>query len=241
MTTPPSVQPFLDLTVQPAVRGFLHLPARSNGDSLLLTHGAGANCQSNLLVTLAAAFAEAGFTVLRYDLPFRKERRFGPPFPATAVVDRDGIHRAIEIIRQRTAGRVLAGGHSYGGRQTTMLVAEHPALVEGLLLLSYPLHPPRKPAQLRTGHFPRLIAPALFVHGTRDPFGSLEEMRSALELIPGKHKLLEVEGAGHDLLQGKGSTALPRQIVESFQSFLTSRSDQYSLSSKDSTPELEKS
>lgn len=241
MTTPASVQPFLDLTAQPAVRGFLHLPARSNGDSLLLTHGAGANCQSNLLVTLAAAFAEAGFTVLRYDLPFRQERRFGPPFPARAAADRDGIHRAIEIIRQRTAGRVLAGGHSYGGRQTTMLVAEHPALVEGLLLLSYPLHPPRKPGQLRTGHFPRLTGPALFVHGTRDPFGSMEEMRSALELIPGKHKLLEVEGAGHDLLQGKGATAPLKHIVESFQNFLTSRADQYSLSSKDSTPELEKS
>lgn len=238
MTTQAPAQPFLDATAQPAVRGFLHLPAQPNGDSLLLTHGAGANCQSNLLVTLATAFAEAGFAVLRYDLPFRQERRFGPPFPAKAALDRDGIRRAIEIIRQRTAGRVLAGGHSYGGRQTSMLVAEYPALVEGLLLLSYPLHPPRKPGQLRTAHFPRLTGPALFVHGTRDPFGSLEEMHSAIELIPGKHALLEIEGAGHDLLPRKRSTTLLEQIVETFQNLLT---NQNSLPRKDSTPELEKS
>lgn len=223
MTTPTAAQTFLDVTGQPAVRGFLHLPAGSNGDSLLLTHGAGANCQSNLLVTLATAFAEAGFTVLRYDLPFRQERRFGPPFPSAAALDRDGIHRAVEIIRQRTARRVLAGGHSYGGRQTSMLVAEEPNLVDGLLLLSYPLHPPRKPEQLRTAHFAKLTVPALFVHGTRDPFGSPDEVQSALTLLPGRHELLQVEGAGHELLARKGAGDLPTRIVESFQQFLAFR------------------
>jgi len=80
-----------------------------------------------------------------------------------------------------------------------MLCAEEPDLVGGLLLLSYPLHPPRKPEQLRTQHFSKLITPALFVHGTRDPFGSIEELQSALKLIPAKTELLKVDGAGHDL------------------------------------------
>jgi hypothetical protein len=80
-----------------------------------------------------------------------------------------------------------------------MLAADEPQLVNGLLLLSYPLHPPRKPEQLRTQHLPRLQAPAMFVHGTRDPFGSIEEMESASKLIPAKHLLMPVEGAGHDL------------------------------------------
>jgi uncharacterized protein len=216
---PASVEQFVDGSAEPAVRGFLHVPAQPNGDSLLLTHGAGANCQSNLLVTLSGAFAEAGFLVLRYDLPFRQARRFGPPFPASSALDRNGIARAIDVLKQRTAGRIFAGGHSYGGRQTSMLVAEQPDLVAGLLLLSYPLHPPRKPEQLRTAHFPKLTLPVLFVHGARDPFASHEEMHAALKLIQGRPKLLEGEGSGHELLLKKGASDLPSQIVETFQHF----------------------
>ena len=80
-----------------------------------------------------------------------------------------------------------------------MLCAEEPGLVEGLLLLSYPLHAPGKPDQLRTQHLPKIQVPALFVHGTRDPFGSIAEMNAAIKLIPTKTKLLVVEGVGHDL------------------------------------------
>ena len=94
---------------------------------------------------------------------------------------------------------MFLGGHSYGGRQATMLCAGEPDLVAGLLLLSYPLHPPRKPAQLRVQHLPDLRVPALFVHGTRDPFGSIEEMEAAVKMIPAKTELLSVDGAGHDL------------------------------------------
>jgi hypothetical protein len=80
-----------------------------------------------------------------------------------------------------------------------MLCAAEPALASGLLLLSYPLHPPRKPEQLRIQHLPNLRTPSLLVHGTRDPFGSIEEMTKALQLIPAKTELMKVEGAGHDL------------------------------------------
>jgi predicted alpha/beta-hydrolase family hydrolase len=101
-----------------------------------------------------------------------------------------------------------------------MLCAEEPDLVSGLLLLSYPLHPTRKPDQLRTQHLPNLRTPSLFVHGTRDPFGSIEEMKKALQLVPAKNELLAVEGAGHDLgFKGKSQRAdLPEQIYAAFQS-----------------------
>ena len=92
-----------------------------------------------------------------------------------------------------------------------MLCAEEPELVSGLLLLSYPLHPPRKPTQLRVQHLPQLRVPALFVHGTRDPFGSIEEMEAALKMIPAKTKLLTVDGAGHDL--GFKGKAMPAEVV----------------------------
>lgn len=210
---------FSDDSLNPAVRGFLHSPANANGDALVLTHGAGSNCNAPLLIALAEAFAAQGYTVLRCDLPFRQERRSGPPFPGNAERDRAGLRNAVAVIRKLVPGRIFLGGHSYGGRQATMLCAAEPDLVSGLLLLSYPLHPPRKPEQFRTQHLPDLRTPSLFVHGTRDPFGSIEEIKRALQLIPAKTGLLEVEGAGHDLgFKGKRQVQeLPAQIVAAFQ------------------------
>jgi len=169
-----TVSSFTDHSVEPAVRGFLHIPAAPSGDSLVLTHGAGANCQSPLLIALANEFADSGLLVLRCDLPFRQMRPHGPPSPSTAARDREGLRQAVAVLKARSASRrVFLGGHSYGGRQGTMLAAERPDLVDGLLLLSYPLHPPGRELQLRVQHFPRLATPALFIHGSRDPFGSL--------------------------------------------------------------------
>lgn len=221
MTSSASVQEFSDLTAQPPVRGFLHTPAHTNGDTLLLTHGAGANCRSNLLTALGEAFANAGFTVLRFDLPFRQSRPYGPPL-GTAQRDQDGIRRAVEVLKTKSSGRIFFGGHSYGGRQSSMLLAERPELADGILLLSYPLHPPKKPAELRTAHFSKLNRPALFVHGSRDPFGSLEEMKAALQLISGRNFLMEIEGAGHELVTKKSSSNLCSRIVEAFCSLLIS-------------------
>jgi predicted alpha/beta-hydrolase family hydrolase len=196
------------------LRGVLHTPENASGVGLALTHGAGSDARAPLLVSLARAFCEAGVMVLRYDLPFRVARASGPPFPAAAARDREGVARAVEALRHRVQGRVFAGGHSYGGRQTAMVAAERPGLADGLLLLAYPLHPPRKPDQPRTGFFPEWRTPALFVHGTRDPFGTVEELRAAMERIPARVDLLAVEGAGHDLRQAArmGGEILARML-----------------------------
>jgi len=202
----PTVTPFEDAHSAPTVRGFFHTPGTPTGHALVLTHGAGSNSNAPLLSALAEAFSTAGIAVLRCDLPFRQARPHGPPFPAMAVQDRAGLKRAVLLLRERLPGKVFLGGHSYGGRQCTMLAADEPDLAAALLLLSYPLHPPRRPADLRTAHFPKLSTPALFVQGTRDPFGSIDEMRAAVALIAGPHELIAIEGAGHDL-GGKGSPA----------------------------------
>jgi predicted alpha/beta-hydrolase family hydrolase len=181
------------------VRGVLHRPSISNGDAIALTHGAGSDASAPLLVRVASALAEAGYLVLRYDLPYRVARPKGPPSPAGAERDREGIVCAVNALRKLACRRVFAGGHSYGGRQTAMAAAECGSLADALLLLSYPLHPPRQREQLRTGFFPELRTPALFVHGTRDPFGSIEELRAAIAAIPARTELLVVAGAGHEL------------------------------------------
>jgi len=212
--------PFDDLNGDPAIHGWLHVPARPTGKGIVLTHGAGADCQSKLLVEMSNALAESGFAVLRFDLPFRRERPHGPPSPANAARDRDGLRRAVWIMREQKNSQVFLGGHSYGGRQATMLVSEEPRLADGLLVFSYPLHPPRKPNQLRTSHFPKLTTPTFFVHGTRDPFGTTAEMSSALKLIPAQHAMFEVDGVGHDLLPKKSANELPTRVATEFKIFL---------------------
>jgi uncharacterized protein len=208
---------FAETSIDPAVRGFLDHPAAASGHGLILTHGAGGNAQMALLVALGKTFAAAGFTVLRCDLPFRQQRRFGPPRPQDAARDREGLKNALAAMRKKLPGKAFLGGQSYGGRQASMLLAED-RVADGLLLLSYPLHPPGKPDRLRTEHLPKLEVPTLFVEGTRDPFGSIEEMECARKLIPAKTELLIVEGAGHDLgFKGKAKREeLPAKVLEKF-------------------------
>lgn len=217
----PSHEPFVDTSVEPNVRGFIHRPAASAVDGLVLTHGAGSNSRAPLLLALAEAFAASGTTVLRCDLPYRQSRPYGPPRPGDAARDREGLKNAVTALRKLVSGRIFLGGHSYGGRQATMLCADQTGVAEGLLLLSYPLHPPRKPDQLRIQHLPQLQTPALFAQGTSDPFGSPQEIGSALTLIRAKTRLLLVEGAGHDLgFKGKARRdELPALVLAEFQRF----------------------
>jgi hypothetical protein len=203
----------------PAVRGFLHAPSKASGSGLLLTHGAGSDCSAPLLIAVAGQFCACGFTVLRCDLAFRRKRPKGPPLPATAAADRAGLSDAVAVLREQVSGKVYLGGHSYGGRQASMLAAETADVAAALLVLSYPLHPPDKPAQLRTQHFPRLRVPALFVSGTKDAFGAVAELKAAIKAIPARTQLIAIDGTGHDLKRGRFDLAkLPKALTELGQS-----------------------
>ena len=197
---------------QPGIRGWLHEPGGVPRAAMVLTHGAGSNCEAPLLVAVANAFAVEDCLVLRCDLAFRQLRPHGPPL-GSQQRDRDSIRQAAQTLRELAPGLpLILAGHSYGGRQSTMLAAEDPEIAQALLLLSYPLHPPKQPAKLRTEHFPRLRTPALFVHGTRDEFGTIEEITAALALIPARTRLITVEGAGHGLPPA-AAAALPRGLL----------------------------
>lgn len=206
------------------VRGFLHRATEASAGFIVLTHGAGGNSNTPLLVTLADKFAASGFTTLRCDLPFRQRRPKGPPSPSDAKHDQAGLRRAVALMRNQFAGNAFLGGVSYGGRQASMLLAAEPTLVDGLLLLSYPLHPPGRPAQLRTAHFSSLRTPVLFVSGTRDAFGSIDQLKSAIKLIPAPTKLVPIEGAGHGLLQKSSREELPETVAQEFLSFFSKSS-----------------
>jgi uncharacterized protein len=183
-----------------------------NVGGLLLTPGAGSSKDHASLVALEEAVAP--LPVSRIDFPYRREGRKAPDRApkliacvveeAAALADRAGVDPASLVL----------GGRSMGGRMCSMAVAEGlPAA--GLVLISYPLHPPGKPDRLRVDHFPQLDVPCVFVSGTRDPFGTPDEFDEHLAAIPGPVTIERIEGKGHAL---RGADA---QIVEAVTAWLT--------------------
>ena len=162
--------------------------------ALLLAPGAGADRTHRTLVAVAEAVAP--LPTERMDFPARKAGRRAPdraPVAVAAVVDEA---RTLVADAHIAARRLALGGRSFGGRMCSMAVAEGlPAA--GLVLLSYPLHPPGRPDRLRTEHFGALDLPCLFVSGRSDPFGSPEEFERETAAIPGPVELVLVDG-GHD-------------------------------------------
>jgi len=169
-------------------------PRRTTVEAVLLTPGAGASADHHVLVAIEAALAP--LPVRRMDFPYRKAGRRAP--------DRAPV--LIEAIRSELAAccaevgttedRVVLGGRSMGGRMCSMAVAEGTPAA-GLVLLSYPLHPPGRPERRRVDHLPAIGVPCLFVSGERDPFGTPDEMTEATASIPGAvtHRWLP---GGHD-------------------------------------------
>ncbi|ORW00974.1 alpha/beta hydrolase family protein [Mycobacterium kyorinense] len=180
------------------IAGVAHHPDGTPSGVVVLTHGAGGSRESPLLQRVCDEWARRGWLAVRYNLPYRRRRPKGPP-SGSAATDRAGIVEAIAICRKLADGPLIAGGHSYGGRQTSMVVAAGDAPVDVLTLFSYPVHPPGKPERPRTEHLPDIAVPTVFTHGTSDPFGTLDEVRDAAALIPAPTEVVEVTGARHDL------------------------------------------
>jgi hypothetical protein len=181
-----------------SIAGVAHRPQGTPAGVVVLTHGAGGNRESQLLQQVCDEWARRGWLAVRYNLPYRRRRPTGPP-SGSAATDRAGIVDAITVCRDLAAGPLIAGGHSYGGRQTSMVVASAEATVDVLTLFSYPVHPPGKPERPRTEHLPEITVPTVFTHGTSDPFGTRGEVRDAAALIAAPTEVVEIAGARHDL------------------------------------------
>ena len=189
------------------IAGVAHHPDGVPEGVVLLTHGAGGSRESPLLVAVCDEWARRGWLAIRYNLPYRRRRPTGPPSGSSAA-DQSGIAEALTVARELCAGPLIAGGHSYGGRLTSMLVAAKPGIADELTLFSYPLHPPGKPERLRTEHFGAITVPTVFTHGSSDPFGSLQELRSAVALIPAETAIVELGGVRHVLGFSRGTKVL---------------------------------
>jgi hypothetical protein len=183
---------------------------------LILTPGAGADRNQSALVAIDKRLSAGGIAVARVDFPYRLAGRKSPDKPPVLI---DAVTRAAEALAKMTGlppERIALGGRSMGGRMCSMAVAEGlPAL--GLLLVSYPLHPPGRPDQLRTAHFPELHVPCVFISGTRDAFASPDELRKHVRAIPGPVTLHFLDGGDHGLRRNDAEVA--ELAAKSFQIF----------------------
>jgi uncharacterized protein len=175
----------------------------ARGVTLVLAHGAGAPQAHPWMVSMARTLAERGIAVVTFNFLYTEAKRRAPD--KSDVLEATWL-AAIEAVRARAGSdRLFIGGKSMGGRIATQVAARPEVAVDGLVLLGYPLHPPGKPAQLRTAHLPRVRAPMLFVQGSRDAFGTREEMEPvALGLSRGT-RLFVVEGGDHSLAVPKST------------------------------------
>ncbi len=161
-------------------------------DAMLLFPGAGGDAAHRTLVALERGLGDV--VVARRDFPYRKKRK-GPPDRAPRLIE--AVRAEARELRDAGVTRLFLGGRSMGGRMCSMAVAEG-LRADGLVLLSYPLHPPGKPDRLRTAHFPDIGVPCLFVSGTRDPFGTPEELEAAVAKIPAPVRIEWLDGERHD-------------------------------------------
>jgi len=171
-------------------------PRRRKPAAALLFPGAGSSSESPSLIAIEESLAP--LPVWRRDFPYRREGRRAPDRPpkllACVVEEAAALAAAVPV----AANKILLGGRSMGGRICSMAVADGlPAA--GLVLISYPLHPPGRPDRLRIEHLPALQVPCLFVSGTRDTFGTPEELEHHTAAIPGDVTHVWIEGKGHDL------------------------------------------
>ena len=167
------------------------------GALLVLAHGAGAPQTHPWIVAMSRALASRGVEVVTFNFLYAESGRRSP--------DRNDVLEAtwravIRCVHDRAGGRqrLFVGGKSMGGRIVTQVVARDDLGVAGLVLLGYPLHPPGRPDKPRSAHLPNVRVPMLFVQGSRDNFGTPDELRPVLDGIPGA-RLLVVEGGDHSL------------------------------------------
>jgi predicted alpha/beta-hydrolase family hydrolase len=183
---------------------------RTKLDGVLLTPGAGSGRDHHTLLAIESALSP--LPVARVDFPYRRAGRRAPdrqPVLLQSVRDEVAVFAEERTLKPRN---IVLGGRSMGGRMCSIVVAEGTPAA-GLVLISYPLHPPGKPEKLRTEHFPAITVPCLFVSGDRDAFGTPDELESATRAITGRVTHVWIERGSHAL------DRVDQQIVEAVQAW----------------------
>jgi predicted alpha/beta-hydrolase family hydrolase len=180
--------------------------SKKSDRAVLLAHGAGADMHSANLVAFSRALAAAGIPALRFNFAYKSAGRSSPPKAETLQNELRDARAELARRTKLPLDRLVVGGRSMGGRVASYVATDDGAL--GLLLLGYPLHAPGRPQQQRVEHFPKLSMPVLFVSGTRDSFGTPDELTSAARAIKGRVAWHWIETGDHSFRPLKKQTGL---------------------------------
>jgi uncharacterized protein len=190
----------------------LHRPAIK----LILGHGAGANQTSPFIVSFATELALRGIDVVTFNFPYSEQGRRVPDRPARLEACYQAIIAAVRPTSESC--KLAIGGKSMGGRIASHLAATSASDLAGLVLLGYPLHPPNKPAQVRSAHLAAIRMPMLFIQGSRDPFGTPEELMSVIKTFPTPTTQLHVVHEGdHSFRVRKKSGIVQTDVYKTMQ------------------------
>jgi predicted alpha/beta-hydrolase family hydrolase len=182
-----------------SVTGLLYVAAKTNRQNVtvILGHGAGANQLSGFMRWFAANLAERGLDVVTFNFLYTEQgRKIPDPAPRLESCYRAVIDAVVKN-KKLKGNRLVIGGKSMGGRIASQVAASQPTDIDGLVFLGYPLHPPGRPDKLRSEHLPKIKAPMLFVQGSRDAFGTKEEIEALIKMLKLPAELYAIEGGDH--------------------------------------------
>jgi uncharacterized protein len=185
--------------------------------TLILGHGAGADQTSDFMVSFATALAERGIDVVTFKFMYSE---YGRRVPDPNSRLQSCYRRVIESVRGRsTSGplKLAIGGKSMGGRIASQVAASGAGALAGLVFLGYPLHPPGKPQRPRAAHLPEIEAPMLFVQGSRDAFGTPDELKSIIDRLDPPPDLYVVESGDHSFKVLKSAKIGQQEVYAAIQ------------------------
>jgi uncharacterized protein len=198
------------------VTALLHSADRKNrlGTTIVLAHGAGANQLHGFMRLFASGLASRGFDVMTFNFVYMEKGKGAPDQKAKLEsCYRAVIHDAINHKKLKT-NRLLIGGKSMGGRIGSQVAAEDDEGIDGLVFLGYPLHPPGQPDKLRTEHWKSIKVPMLFLQGTRDPFGSPDEIKPFIKKLRLPAKIYVIETGDHSFKVQKSAGLTQDEVYE---------------------------
>lgn len=206
----------VQVTETDAVTAMLHPASKKNrmGVTLILGHGAGANQSSAFMRHFANGLAERGLDVVTFNFVYSERGRGGPDPKAKLEACYEKVIEATAKEKKLTGNKLAIGGKSMGGRIGSQVAAAGSSKVSALVFLGYPLHPPGNLEKMRDAHLPDIKAPMLFLQGSRDTFGTTEEIRAVIK----KHKLpatlYEIAGGDHSFKVPKSAGLTQEEVYE---------------------------
>jgi uncharacterized protein len=187
------------------------------GITLILGHGAGAGQLSAFMVSFATELAARGIDAVTFNFFFTEHGRRAPDPKDKLEACYRAVIETVRAHKKLARNRLAIGGKSMGGRIASQVAAAGVSDLAGLIFLGYPLHPPGKPEKLRAEHLPKIKAPMLFVQGSRDVFGTPEELRPIIKKLNPRTALYVVEGGDHSFKVPKSAGITQEEVYRAVQ------------------------